>query len=257
MTTRRRMILRACVALCAAPIAPALATEPPPQAGEAAAANRLSLSLVQDFTVSSGAEVCSMRSQLAGSFACFRSSGTQYHGTPLPGRGGVVDATPAPATTRILAGLDRVIAERFTVGLRLGYVVQGGGPRESGAEAPSFLPFHAELRAGYTLGQRPFQASGFRWTLFACGGLAQIDTEHRVLVTEDTSAPPPVSQLDNPPAQTLRAYRKAGTGFLGGGAALAYAISPALGVSAGLRIVRLFPSPGTALAPEISWHLGF
>lgn len=228
-----------------------------PTPAPAAIASWISLSLVQDFGVHSGVDVCSRRSQLEDGYACFRGSGTHYHGAPLPGQGGEIRAVPQPATTRLLLGFDRVIGESFTAGVRLGYVLRGGGPRESGAEAPVFLPFHGEARAGYTFGARPFREAGLRLSLFINAGFAQVDSEYAVAVREDASVPRPVSQLDNPPLQTLHAYKKTGTGFLGGGGAATYAVSRALGFSAGLKVMQMFPSSGTVIATELACLVGF
>ncbi|MDI1484260.1 hypothetical protein [Polyangium sp. y55x31] len=219
--------------------------------------NALSLSLVQDLGLHADTDVCSPSSQLHGDYACFRDSGTQYHGTPLAMRGGEVRPGVQLSTTRVLVGYDRVVFDNITLGLRLGWVLRGGGPRPSGAEAPAFLPFHGEVRAGYTFGARPFARPGFRGSLFVFGGIAQFDTEYRVVVEEDTTKPPPASQLDNPPSQTLSAYRKSGTGFVGLGVAATYAFSPSLALSAALKFTKPFPSTGTLLSPELSFSYAF
>ncbi|UQA56938.1 hypothetical protein [Polyangium aurulentum] len=213
--------------------------------------NVLSLSLAQDFGLHRGTNACSMRNQIEGGFACFRASGTQYHGTPLPGSAGDIRAFPQLATTRLLGGYDRVLWENVTLGIRLGWVLRGGGPRPDGAEGPSFLPFHGEARAGYTFGRAPFEREGWRFSLFAGGGIAQVDTAYRLTVTEDPTMPPPAGQLDNPSVQQLAVYRKSGTGFFGGGAALAYALSRRFGVSLGAKVMRMFPSGGTVLSLEL------
>ncbi|EYF02830.1 hypothetical protein [Chondromyces apiculatus] len=235
----------------------ARAAEPRPPVLPPQRANLLTLSLVQDFGLGTGADVCSRQSQLDEGFACFRSGGTQYHGTPEPGRGGEIGSFLQPATARILVGYDRVLTENLSLGLRLGYVLQGGGPRESGTDGSSFLPFHGELRAAYTFGATPFREAGLRFALFVNAGVAQVDTEHRVFIREDQSVPPPVSQLDNPPTQTLSAYQRSGTGFFGGGATATYAVTPAAGFSLGLRLARFFPSSGTIASPELGFLLGF
>ena len=234
----------------------AMATDAPPQRPPVLA-NGLSLSLVQDLGLHAGADVCSPESQLYGDYACFRDSGTQYHGNPLARRGGEVRPGLQIATTRALLGFDRVFFDNVTLGLRLGWVLRGGGPRPSGAEAPDFLPFHGELRAGYTFGANPFVRAGLRGSVFFIAGIAQFDTTYRVVVEEDTTKPPPSSQLDNPASQTLSAYRKSGTGFLGVGAAASYAITPSLGLSAALRFTKPFPSTGTLVSPELSCFYAF
>jgi hypothetical protein len=246
----------AVVALAASP-RDACAGDPRGGAEAPLAANQITLSLVQDFGVHASDDVCSKQGQIEDGYACFRGSGTQYHGSPQPGRGGEVRPIPQPATARVLLGFERVLGESFTLGARLGYVLTGGGPRESGADAPAFLPIHAEVRGSYTFGARPFRDAGLRWSLFLNGGVAEVDTEYKVPILEDSSEPPPVSQLDNPPSQSLRAYKKAGTGFLGGGAAVAYAVYPHLSFSVGLKVMQMFPSSGTIIAPELASSIAF
>lgn len=77
------------------------------------------------------------------------------------------------------------------------------------------------------------------------------------MVTEDPQKPPPAGQLDNPPVQELAVYRKSGTAFFGGGAALAYAISQRFGVSLGAKVMRMFPSNGTAVSLELGGTAAF
>jgi hypothetical protein len=226
------------------------------RAAERGALLRAGVAIEQDFGMVYGSGVCDKDSQLSEGFACFRSNGTQYHGAPLRDEG----ASPEgifPATTRLLIGLDRVLFERLAVGVRGGVVVSGGGPKPDGAGAPPFLPIHGEVRATYWLGADPFAIRGLRVGVFAGGGVAQVDTALRVFVEEDTSKPPPVAQPSNPALQTLDAYKKAGTGFVGGGVAAAFAVSRSSAFFLNLKVMQLFPSSGTAMAPEVGYEYGF
>lgn len=227
-----------------------------PRAGDEVGAFRASVALEQDFGFVYGSGICDKDSQLSGGFACFRSNGTQYHGTPLRDEG----ANPAgisPATTRLLLGFDRVFIERVTVGVRGGIVLSGGGPKPDGAEAPAFLPFHGEARVAYWFGSAPFAERGFRAGVFAGGGVGQVDTALRVTVEEDTSRPPSVVQPLNPRVQTLDAYKKAGTGFAAAGVATALAFSMSSAFFLNLKVMQLFPASGTAVAPEIGYEHAF
>jgi hypothetical protein len=250
------LVVAAASAICLAPRV-ASAADSPASTEPPAIASLITLSLSQDFGLHSGDDVCSKQGQLEGGYDCFRGSGTQYHGSPLRGAGGQVRPLPQPATTRLLLGFDRIIGESFALGARLGVVLRGGGPRASGADAPEFLPVHAEVRGTYTFGARPFREAGLRWSIYLSGGVAEVDTEYKLPVLEDLDKPPPVSQLDNPTWQTLRAYKKAGTGFVGGGGAMTYAVSPSLGFSVGLTLRQMFPSSGTIIAPDIACVVGF
>jgi hypothetical protein len=229
-----------------------------PAAGPSAAAapNRVSVTLEQDFGLIYGKDACGKEAQLSAGFACFRANGTQYHGTPLSDEGGSPSGA-FPATMRLLIGFDRVLFESLTVGVRGGFVPHGGGPKPDGADAPEFLPFHGEARATYWFGAAPFAGQGFRWGIFFAAGIAQVDAAFRVRVEEDARKAPPAAQPSNPPAQTLDAYKKAGTGFVGGGAAVACAINRSSGLFVNLRFMQLFPSSGTVVAPEIGYEYGF
>ncbi|MFT3771628.1 MAG: hypothetical protein QM820_39955 [Minicystis sp.] len=223
---------------------------------KAAAPNRVSLTLQQDFGVVHGTDVCTKEAQLTRGFACFRANGTQYHGSPLSEEGGGPSGA-FPATTRLLLGFDRVLLDNLTLGVRGGFAFRGGGPKPDGAEAPSFLPFHGEARAAYWFGSMPFAPSRFRIGLFVAGGIAQVDSTFRVRVQEDTNKPPPAAQPTNPAAQTLDAYKKAGTGFIGGGLATACNVTRASALFLEVRFMQLFPSSGSVIAPEIGYEHGF
>jgi hypothetical protein len=232
------------------------ARRPIARSGTVAAQSRVSVTLEQDFGLIYGKDACSKVAQLEDGFACFRANGTQYHGTPLRDEGGS-PAGAFPATMRLLIGFDRVLFENLTVGLRGGFVLHGGGPKPDGAAAPEFLPFHGEARATYWLGAGALEGPGFRWGIFFAAGIAQVDASWRVRVEEDVSKAPPAAQPSNPPAQTLDAYKKAGTGFVGGGAAAACAFNASSALFFNLRVMQFFPSSGTAVAPEIGYEYGF
>jgi hypothetical protein len=249
-------LTRLAVATAACALEAVACAAPAPRAPEGAALFRAGVALEQDFGMVYGSGICDMDSQLEGGFACFRANGTQYHGTPLRDEGASPQGT-FPATTRLLIGLDRVVFERLALGVRGGVVLSGGGPKPDGAGAPSFLPFHGEARATYWLGAAPFAGQGFRIGVFAGGGVAQVDTALRVLVEEDTRAPAPAAQPSNPALQTLDAYKKAGTGFFSGGVAAALAPSRTSAFFLNLKVMQLFPSAGTAVAPEIGYEHGF
>jgi hypothetical protein len=212
---------------------------------------RISLNVEQDAAFGGGSNVCTEQSQLNDGYACFRDNGTQYHGTPIVGAADSIASGFALATTRVLVGGDYLLGDHFTVGLRLGYVLRGGGPRPDGGK--SFLPFHAEARAAYFLRDGGFNAAGFNPYFFLSGGLAQVDSKQRLLVFENPNAPPPPNQIDNPPSQDLDAWRKMGTSFVAPGVGVYYALGARTGLTAELRYMALFPTSGGAL----SLSLGF
>src|SRR6185437_7779022 len=191
--------------------------------------NWFSLSVQQDLAiVGAGTSVCNEANQTTGSYSCFRAAGSQYHGNPLDYPGDNVNGGLAPATTRLRIGYDRVIVAGLVIGVRLGYVLRGLGPRADGGNAP--LPFDAEGRLAYWFRDDVFSNAGARPFIFVAGGAAQVDSPFNVTVHEDTSKPPPPSQTDNPSSQQLTAYRRMGQGWAGGGAGLMYAFTPGAGI---------------------------
>ena len=126
-----------------------------------------------------------------------------------------------------------------------------------GEAAHAFLPFHGEARVTYWFGVPPGRGPGLRGGLFLGGGIAQVDTAFRVLVNEDTSVRPSAAQPSNPLAQTLTAYKKSGTGFVGGGAAVAVAVDAATAFFLDVKLMQLFPSSGAVVAPEIGYEHDF
>lgn len=222
---------------------------------EVVAPTRVSLALQQDFGLLHGGADCSRTSQLDDEVPCFRRNGTQYHGTPAPGSE-VTSGGLQPATTRILAGVERVVLERWALGVRAGVALRGG-PTPEGSDAPAFLPLHVEGRVTYWIADAPFAAPGFRLGLFGGAGIAQVDTRGDVGVQEAGAVPPPATQLDNPPSQTLAAWHKAGTAFVGGGVALACAFRASSAFVVELRGMQHFPSSGTTVSQSIGFEQGF
>lgn len=234
-----------------------------PEAGPAAPSDEtrrswLSLSIQQDLAIAGGAtDVCTADNQLGGSVACFRQQGSQYHGSPIAGKNDQVSGGLAPATTRVLLGFDRALTDNLVAGLRLGYVLRGGGPRADGSDTNPFLPVHAEIRVGYWFGDKVFTKPGLRPFVHLELGAAQVDSHTTTIVVEDPKKPPPPAQIDNPKSQTLDVYRRAGQGFAGGGVGAMYAFTPGFGMTLDLRLMQFFPTGGTALAPTLGFAAGF
>ncbi len=211
-----------------------------------------SVSLAQDVAWIGGSDVCTEKSQLSLDWACFRPSGTQYHGTPVDGVKDNVGAGFALATARILLGADVTPLAGLTTGVRLGYAFRGG-PRPDGGD--SFLPVHAELRAAWWPLGPAWQVGKLQPYLLVSGGLAEIDAHASVTVQEDRTVLPPPEQLDNPDSQTLDAYKKLGRGFAGGGLGAYYGFDEVGGVFVDARALFMFPSSGNAAELELGWAL--
>jgi hypothetical protein len=229
--------------------------------------NWFSVSIQQDLALVGGAtDACDIGNQTSGDYSCFRASGSQYHGNPVLGDpADSVNGGLAPSTTRVLIGYDRVLVAGLTLGARFGYVLHGLGPRADGGNNP--FPFHVEGRLGYWFGSEAFTTATFRPFIFVNGGAAQVDAQFNVQVTEDTSQPAPPSQplcppgatpvVCNPGQQRLAAWRRMGQGFAGGGGGLMVAFTPAFGMFLDVKYMRLFPTPGNAISPELGVALGF
>jgi hypothetical protein len=225
----------------------------PPPAPSGPPAVWLSFGLAQDVALISGDQVCTKQSQLEEGFACFRASGTQYHGTPLPGEAGTLGSGPVLATTRVYLASDFRLPSALSLGMRVGYAIAGQGPRPDGGK--SFFPMHAELRGQYWFTEQAFPSSVAAF-LLAAGGVAQIDGKKAVRVVEDRSVAPPPTQLDNGDEQTLDAYRKTGLSFAALGVGVFLPFGGRHAVLCDLKAMALFPDTGAALELELGYALG-
>ena len=213
----------------------------------------VSLSFSQDVLVlGSSEDVCSPASQTGGNFSCFRSQGSQYLGTPQAGHD-TLNAGLAFAATRVAIGGDVFVAERVSLGLRVGTAFRGGGPIASNGQG--FLPLLLEGRAAYwfpTLWPAPSVIPN----LFLAGGIAEVDATTPIEIHENSRAVPAPSQLDNPRTQTLDVWQKTGSGFVGAGAGVFIPIGASHGVLAELKGMFLFPSTGGAMSLGLGYAFG-
>lgn len=215
----------------------------------------LSGSVIQDAAYLAGADdACTESSQANGGISCFRAQGTQYLGTPVTGSGDGFSSTVVVSTTRLVLGSDFRITPSATLGARVGAAFRGGGPTPSSGE--SFLPIHLEGRLAWWPGNGAY-ASRFAPFLFVAGGIAQVDGHIDVNVVENRKAPPPASQLDNPPKQTLTVWRKAGAGFAALGVGVFVPMGDTHGLLLDLKGMFLFPSLGAAAGLSLGYALGF
>jgi hypothetical protein len=217
--------------------------------------NWLSAGLQQDFLMFSGASgVCA--ADRPEELSCFRS-GDEFRDPTLvatAGSGGEVGGGFRPATTRLLIGYDRVLfLPNLSVGARLGYAI-GGGPAEPNGAA--FVPFHVEVRGTYWFA--PIQTGKIRPYAALGGGLAQIDSS---VTTEVVDRGPqgqiPLDDQGQPRASKVTVWKKSGTTFasLGGGAM--YPLGETDGITAELKAVLLFPSPGLSVGLQAGYTHGF
>jgi hypothetical protein len=211
--------------------------------GPPARKNWISLAFQQDFVVLPGSSTTCAGGN---GYDCFSpgSPPTYYSPIPYSGAGDVVKGGMSVSTTRILAGYDRALGN-FTIGVRLGAAIRGGGPTTPGFRP--FLPVHAEGRVAFWFGSDPFARVGFRPYLVAAGGLAQVDGSVGVIIYN--------SQADymNNMKTSLTAWRKAGLGFVGGGVGALIAPGARHGPFLEIKFVEML---GLA-SPSLNLQLGY
>jgi hypothetical protein len=213
----------------------------------------LGFGLAQDAALFAGEDVCSRQSQLERGFACFRQSGTQYHGAPEPGTAGTIDSGFALATTRVYLASEIRLSDAINLGLRIGYAIAGRGLTADGGKA--YFPMHAELRGQYWFSSSVFPET-FAPFVFLSGGVAQVDASRSVNVVEDQDVAPPPGQLDNPDTQTLDAYKKMGLSFAALGAGAYLPVGARHGIVGDLKAMLLFPDVGAAFELELGYAFG-
>jgi hypothetical protein len=209
----------------------------------------LSLNLGQDISfIGSQPDVCGTPEKLhAPQYTCIDQDGYLYEGIPEPGgpgKGNSIKGGPHLATTRIMAGLDVLIANNVTLGTRVGYVF-GTAPGRS------LSSLHVEGRVAFWFGREPFARERIRPYLVVAGGLAAIDDKLEVPISETDLSKSPYA------TQTLTAWRRTGGGFVGGGGGALFPFAPGHGILAELKLQAMFPDFGLALAPSIGYALGF
>jgi hypothetical protein len=216
--------------------------------------NWLSAALQQDFLMFSGATgVCG--TERPTELSCYRAGDTfrdpVIEGTA--GNAGEVAGGFRPATTRLLIGYDRALFPSISAGVRLGYAI-GGGPAEP--NGPGFIPIHAEIRGSYWFA--PLERGKLRPYATLGAGLAQVDSSVTTQVVDrNAQGQIPVDDAGNPVASRVTVWKKTGTTFasLGGGAM--YPLSEHSGLSAELKAVLLFPSPGMSVSLQAGYSHGF
>lgn len=221
----------------------------------------LSLGFIQDVLFVAGSDVCTQKSQIDSGFTCLRASGSQYHGTPLPKKGGDASFTPAFASTRVSLATYIPLGGPLSAGLRMAYAFAGQGPQADGGK--KYIFYQAEALGAYWLTGRAFSTKQIGAFLQLSGGIAEIDGSTKVTVNETPTVfqspggvVPPSSQLDNPPTQTLDAWKKTGSGFVSAGIGTFLPFGAASGLLADLRFSVMLPTSGLAMSLGVSGVLG-
>ncbi len=210
----------------------------------AAKSNWISLSLQQDFFVHQKTEnVCR-----SGRYQCFSAGGTPYTGQILASpRGNQSSGGFGSATTRLLAGFDRLVLPNLLLGARLGIAFRGAPTSPNGDK---FLPLHLEARVSYFFGSAPFENDGLKPFVQLGFGIAEVDA--RVAVDYYESEAGYAAQDKG----VLDAWRKAGKSFFAPGVGAEYVVANAHAVFIEARLLVMLGASGIAPALAAGYSYG-
>jgi hypothetical protein len=208
--------------------------------------NWFSLTIQQDFVFHSQTNnACSPGSP----YRCYDANNQFIERLPdgyQPGSNQVSSGGAILATTRVLAGYDRSLADNVTVGARLGAVIRGKGERLT-TDRP-FLYFHGELRAAYWLGEQPFANKGFFPYGFLAAGFGEADGK----ITVDV-----IFNDDPSHVYKVAAWKRSGRLFAGPGIGLHWKIDKKGGPLAELRFLQFLSPSVPVVAVDLGYAIGF
>jgi len=223
--------------------------EPPTKDAAKQLLNWVSLGVQDDFVLhSKTSNACGSNS----SYKCYDGLGRRQPpydpGSYVPGGNQVGSAGFQPGTLRVLAGYDRVLRNRFTLGVRLGAMLLGKAKITEGDS--SVMVFHGEARGAFWFGHDPF-SSVLRPYALLSGGIAETDSKVSVQLQRKTTP-------NDPNIYSFDAWKRSGIGFVGVGGGLVAAITKRGGPSAEVRFLQFFGSTSTsAVAAQIGYSFGF
>ncbi len=166
-------------------------SSPTPDPGTGVKKHRhwISVTAMPDLAVVSGDSVCTQATQAEEHFACLRQPGvggstdyTVYRGTPTAGKGNNINSGIGFGQMRLMLGYDGVIADNFSLGLRVGYAFLGT------SSPANYIPAHVEGRAQYAFGSTAYTTAVARPWVELFGGFGQFDSAVDVQVLEDGEA---------------------------------------------------------------------
>jgi hypothetical protein len=209
-----------------------------------------SLSIEQDAGVVFTSGACNIHAQENEGYACYRADGVQYTGSPvLTNEPLAIGRGP----TRVVLGFDRLVYYNTSLGARLGWALLGEGPTPR--SGTGFIPVSASARVTHWLGDDPFARLRMRPFAFLTGGYAMVDVETKVHVREDPTTG--IHQAGNDLEQTVDLWKRAGDGFVGVGAGLAFAFGTRTAAVAEIAVLKAFPFGALVIAPSVGVMLGF
>lgn len=251
-------------------------SSPTPDPGTGAKKHRhwISVTAMPDLDVVSGDAVCTQATQADEHFACLRQPGvggsadyTVYRGTPTAGKGNNINSGIGFGQMRLMLGYDGVIADNFSLGLRVGYAFLGT------SSPANYIPAHVEGRAQYAFGSTAYTTAVARPWLELFGGFGQFDSAVDVQVLEDgevcgatdPSDPSSACAADYGSAggadgterlQTLTAVKQAGLGFIGGGVGVSLMPAKFFAINVGFRFTATVPVFVPVLSPTLGIAFG-
>jgi hypothetical protein len=210
----------------------------------------VSLAVEQDIGVVPATGACGIYMQENEGTACYRKDGEQYNGNAV-----LTNEPPAAGSgpTRVVIGFERLVYFDTSIGIRAGIAFAGSGPTPTNGTA--FVPFSIAVRATHWLGRDPFNRTGLRPYIFLSAGYGMFDVRASMRVREDPTKP--AAQGGNDLEQDVTLWKRAGDGFAGGGAGLAFAFSQRWAAFADLGVYDVFPFGAVIIAPEAGISLGF
>jgi len=224
---------------------PAPAPPPEEEPDTGGAKNWLSLSFQQELLFyGETTDVCGGGNQ----YQCFLQ-GESYSAPIYDGSGNQLQPGVGFATRRVLVGYDRRFGENITLGARLGFAF-GGSPKASTPNATDFLPLHAELRASYWVGEKPFAGDGLRPYVGLAAGIGEVDGHVAVEYFVDEAG----FQANR--KGKLDAWRKTGNTIVALHGGVAYAITPEHALHLELRLLQMLGATATGLAFNLGYTLG-
>ncbi|APR87493.1 hypothetical protein A7982_12842 [Minicystis rosea] len=210
----------------------------------------VSLAVEQGFGLIARDDACGLWAQEHEGFACFRKDGKQYVGNPVH-----VGEPPgaAAAPTRVVIGVDRLVAEELTVGVRVGVTVRGEGPTPR--DGTAYVPISAAARVTYWFGADPFARPRIRPFAFLTAGYGMTDLRTTTDVREDPTKT--YYQGGNDLEQRLVLWKRAGDGFAGAGAGITIPLGTRAAAFAELSALGVFPFGALLVTPSAGVMMGF
>jgi hypothetical protein len=210
----------------------------------------VSFNVQQDISfVPAQQDVCGSPKNVAPpAFTCFDSEGFVYNDYGVPqganpdlGTGNEIKGGPRRSNLRLLIDFSYLLGKNFTVGARLGYVLNTEPDRP-------LAKFHGEARIAYWLGGDPFAKQSLRPYVAAMGGLAEVNDKFSVQVFETRAG------YDANP--TLDVWRRGARSFAGAAVGVMIPTSSNMGILAELKVQTFFPTSASTLSPSVGYALG-